>query len=177
MRTIALGRIFNNNHANNVNNNAVKAPKVKANRLPLQNRKFSEDWGRRRRGGPFFDDFFDEQLSGAFQDAIKSFQTSFNAPRQRGDHQNNERPERANEAKDLREAKEATPSLKSLFTSGWSNFSLKEKDDSFEFSANIETFDPKDIKIEVKDNYLHVSGKSKEEKNFNEEGGFKRSQK
>jgi len=64
----------------------------------------------------------------------------------------------------------------SFFSSSFNNFNLKEKSDSYEFSANIASFDPKDIKIEVKDNYLHVSGKSKEEKS-SEEGGYKRTHK
>lgn len=167
-----------------------------------QHRLFSDDWGGRYGGrggrGQWGGRFDDEDVEKAFRDygklfenLVRSFDGGFRDARykQRGgsaDQENrsskdenaeNKQTEQNNASKDLKEKKDSNDlSFRSLFTSGWNNFNLAEKGDSYLLTANIETFDPKDIKIEVKDGYLHVSGSSKEEKAF-EDNGIKRSHK
>jgi len=204
MRPICFTRFLTQHPIKCNNNSAFKPEKTDAKRTTPNNtsaqveqlRKFSEDWGRRGRGGPFFDDLFDKQLADAFQDAVKSFQTAYNNPRyyrgergergdrgdrgdrtdrgDRGERKEEQQREQSKEIKE-RESKDLSP-FGSFFSSNWNTFDIKEKDDGFEFKANIESFDPKDIKIEVKDGFLNISGKSKEEKS-SVEGGFKRTHK
>ena len=201
MRPNCIARVFcqKNNEAVQKSKMNHENNKPSESRPIFQHRKFSEDWGRRRRGPFQIDDFFDRQLADAFQNAVNTFQTSFNNPRYRGEERaegrevprggegkgegrgdvprggENRFNETSKEIKPREGSTEVSP-FRSFFSSSWNNFGLKEKDDSFEFTANIESFDPKDIKIEVKDGFLHVAGKSKEEKT-SDEGGFKRTHK